>query len=117
MEGGRQGSGQQGPQRIIVVDPIRNLPIFSGEKTESANRQFDAFDDYLEIQQIDIDDANVAQIITRFGYSLFGKARKWFNQGREGRPHATVADWGALEEQFKQNFKPLGNIREEQVAS
>ena len=37
-------------------------------------------------------DANVAQIITRFGYSLFGKAKKWFKQGKEVRPHATVAD-------------------------
>ena len=38
----------------------------------------------------------VTQIINRFGYSLFGKAKKWFNQGRVGRPHATVADWNAL---------------------
>ena len=52
----------------------------------------DAFDDCLEIQQINVADANVAQIITRFAYSLLGKAKKWFNQDRDGRPHATVAD-------------------------
>ena len=79
MEGTRQGAGQQGPQRIMVVDPMRNSPKFSGEKTESADNHLDAFDDYLEIQQINVADANVAQIITRFGYSLFGKAKKWFN--------------------------------------
>ena len=71
MEGARQG-----PQRMVVVDPMKNLPKFSGEKTESADNHLDAFDDYLEIQQIDVADANVAQIITRFGYSLFGKAKK-----------------------------------------
>ena len=97
---------QQGPQRMVVVDPMNNLPKFSGEKTESADNHLDAFDDYLEIQQIEVTDSNVAQIITRFSYSLFGKAKKWFNQGRDGRPHANVADWNALKEQFKQQFNP-----------
>ena len=92
MEGARQGVGQKGPQRIVVVDPMKNLPRFSGEKTESADNHLDAFDDYLDIQKINVADANVAQIITRFGYSLYGKAKKWFNQGRHGRPHVTVAD-------------------------
>ena len=50
-------------------------------------------------------------------YSLFNKAKKWFNQGRDGRPHATVADWNALKDQFKQQFNPVGNTREEQMAS
>ena len=111
MEGGRQGAGQQGPQRMVVVDPMRNLPKFSGEKTESAGNHLGAFDYYLEIQQINVPDANVAQIITGFGYSLFGKAKKCFNQGRYGRPHATVADWNALKEQFKQQFNPVVNTR------
>ena len=75
MEGGRQGAGQQGPQRMVVVDPMRNLPKFSGEKTESADNHLDAFDDYLEIQHINVADANVVQIINTFGYSLFGKAK------------------------------------------
>ena len=117
MEGARQGVGQQGPQRMVVVDPMRNLPKFSGEKTESADNHLDALDDYLEIEQINVADTNMAQIITRFGYSLFGKAKKWFNQGRDGRPHATVADWNALKEQFKQQFNQVGNTREEQMAS
>ena len=117
MEGARQDAGQQGPQRMVVVDPMRNLPKFSGEKTESADNHLYAFDDYLQIQQINVADANVAQIITRFGYSLFGKAKKWFNQGRVGRPHATVANWNALKEQFRQQFNPVGNTREEQMAS
>ena len=34
MEGARQGAGQQGPQRMVVVDPMKNLPKFSGEKTD-----------------------------------------------------------------------------------
>ena len=92
MAGVRQGAGQEGPQRMVVVDPMRNLPKFSGEKSESADNHLDAFDDYLEIQQINIADVNVAEILTRFGYSLFDKAKKWFIQGRDGRPHATVAD-------------------------
>ena len=112
MEGARQG-----PQRMVVVDPMRNVPKFSGEKTESVDNHLDAFDNYLEIQQINVADANVAQIITRFGYSLFGKVKRWFNQGRDGRPHATVADWNALKEQFKQQFNLVGNTREEQMAS
>ena len=33
MEGARQGKGQQGPQRMVVVDPMRNLSKFSCEKT------------------------------------------------------------------------------------
>ena len=49
MEGGRQGAGQQGPQWMVVVDPMWNLPKFSGEKTESADNHHDAFDDYLEL--------------------------------------------------------------------
>ena len=102
---------------MVVVVPMRNLPKFSGEKTELADNHLNAFDDYLEMQQIHVADANVAQIITRFGYSLFGKAKKWFNQSRDGRPHATVADWNALKEQFKQQFNPVGNTREEQKAS
>ena len=110
-------TGQQGPQRMVVIDPMRNLPKFSGEKTESADNHLVAFDDYLEIQQINVADANVVQIITKFGYSLFGKAKMWFNQGRDGRPHATFADWNALKEQFKQQCNPVGNTREEQMAS
>ena len=110
MEGGLQGADQQGPQRMVVVKPMGNLPKFSGEKTEAADNHLDAFG-YLEIQQINVADANVAHIMTRFGYSLFGKAKKWFNQGREGRPHATVADWNALKEPVKQQFNPVGNTR------
>ena len=45
------------------------------------------------------------------------KQKKWYNQGRDGRAHVTVADWNALKEQFKQQFIPVGNTREEQVAS
>ena len=51
MEGGRQGVGQQGQQGMVAVDPMRNLPKFSGEKTKSAVNHLDAFDDYLEIPQ------------------------------------------------------------------
>ena len=65
MEGVRQGAGQQGPQRMVVVDPMRNLPKFSGEKTESADNYLDTFDNYLEIQQINVANANAAQITTR----------------------------------------------------
>ena len=79
MEGGRQGAGQQGPQRIVVVDPMKNLSEFSGKKTESGDHHLNAFDDHLKIQQINVVVANIAQIITRFGYSLFGKAKRWFN--------------------------------------
>ena len=60
MEGGRQGAGQQGQQRMVVIELRRNLPNFSVEKTESADNHLDAFDDYLEIQQINVVDANVA---------------------------------------------------------
>ena len=68
MEGARQGACQQGPQRMVIVDPMRSLPKISGEKTESVDNHLDAFDDYLEIQQINVADANMAQIITRFSY-------------------------------------------------
>ena len=44
--------------------------MINGEKTESVDNHLDAFDDYLERQQINVADANVAQIITRFGHSL-----------------------------------------------
>ena len=117
MENSRHTGGQQGPHRMVVVDPKRNLPIFSGKKMESADNHFDAFDNHLEIQQINVVYANVAQIITRFGYSLSGKTRMWFHQGREGRPHATVADWNAFKEQFTQQITPVGNTMEEHMAS
>ena len=32
MEGARQCAGQQGPPGRMIVDPMRNLPKFSGEK-------------------------------------------------------------------------------------
>ena len=44
------------------------------------------------------------------------KPKKWFNQGRDGRQHATVVDCNALKE-FKQQFNPIHNTREEQMAS
>ena len=28
MEGARQGAGQQGPQRMVVVDPMKTYPSF-----------------------------------------------------------------------------------------
>ena len=59
----------------------------------------------------------MAQIITRFGYLLFVRPKNWFTEGTDGRPHATVADWNALKEQFKQKFNPVGNTREEQMVS
>ena len=43
MEDGRQGAGQQGSQRMVVVDTMRNLQKFFGEKTESADNHLDAF--------------------------------------------------------------------------
>ena len=30
MDSVRQGAGQQGPQRMVVIDPMRNLPKHSG---------------------------------------------------------------------------------------
>ena len=54
---------------------MRNLATSSGEKSESADNHLDAFDDYLEMQQINVADANVAPIITRFHYSLLDKAK------------------------------------------
>ena len=44
-----EGAGHQGPQRMVVVDSMRNLPKFSGEKMESADNHLDAFNEYLEI--------------------------------------------------------------------
>ena len=41
---------------------MRNLPNISGEKTKSTDSHLDVFDDYLEMQQINDVDANVAQI-------------------------------------------------------
>ena len=42
-----KGAGHQGPQRMVVVDPMKNLPKFSGEKTELTDNHLDAFADYL----------------------------------------------------------------------
>ena len=36
-----EGAGKQGPQRMVVVDPMKNLTKFSGEKTESADNHLD----------------------------------------------------------------------------
>ena len=60
-----EGADHQGSRRMVVVDPMRNLAKFSGEKTESTDNHLDAFGDYLEIQQINVADANVVQIITQ----------------------------------------------------
>ena len=80
---------------MVVVDPMKNLPKFSGEKTESADTHLDAFDDYLEIQQIDVAVANVAQIITTFGFSLFGKAKKCLTKA-ERVDHMLMLQTGML---------------------
>ena len=66
---------------MVVTDPMRNLQIFSAEKNESTDNHLDVFVDYLEVKQINIVDDNVAQIITRFGYSLFSKANKLVQPG------------------------------------
>ena len=95
MEGGRHGAGQEGPKRIMVVDPVLNLTEFSGEKNESVDNYLDVFDDNLEIQQINVAEASVAQRITKFGFSLFGKTKKGVNQGREGR-HTPLLQNGIL---------------------
>ena len=68
---------------MVFVDPMRKLLKCSGEKAESADNHLDDFDDELEIKQVNVVDATVAQIITIFGYSLFVKARTWFYQGRK----------------------------------
>ena len=102
---------------MVVVDIVRFSSNLYGEKTELADNHHDAFDDYLEIQQINVVDDNVAQIITTFGYSLFCKAKKWFNQGKVGQPHDNVADWNAFKEKFKQHFNQVGNTREEEMTS
>ena len=86
-----------------LLTPWENIPNFSGEETESADNHFDVFNDYLEIEQINVD-ANVAQIINRFCNSLFGKAKQSFNHSREGGPHGTVADWNVLKEQLKEQL-------------
>ena len=52
MEGGRQGTGQQGGTKNGSWCPHETLPKFSGEKTESADNHLDAFDNYLEIKKI-----------------------------------------------------------------
>ena len=106
MGGGTQIAGQQEPQRMVVAESMRNLPLFSHKEAKSADNYLNVFDDYLEMQQINAIDATVAQIITRFSYNLLGKAMLWYNQGRDGRPHANVADWEVLKEQLRQQFKP-----------
>ena len=40
------------------------------------------------------------------------KPKSGSTKGRDGRPHATVADWNALKEQFKQQIDLVGNTRE-----
>ena len=45
------------------------------------------------------------------------KPKSGFYLGREGRLHAIIVDWNAFKEEFKQQFNPVGNTREEQMAS
>ena len=49
-----------GPQGIVVIDIVRHLHTFPDEKTESADNHLDVFDVFMQIQQINIIDANVA---------------------------------------------------------
>ena len=49
MEGGRQGAGQQSTQRMVVVNPMRNLPKFSSETPEPADNHLGAFDENLTV--------------------------------------------------------------------
>ena len=48
MEGDGAHAGPRGPQRMVVVDPINNLGMVSGERTEVEDNHHDAFDDNLE---------------------------------------------------------------------
>ena len=91
MEGGEVPAAG-GPQRMVVVDSMRRLPQFSDENSESADNHLSKFDDYPEIQQFNIIDVNVAKIITRLGYSSFGKATKWYTKSRNGILHINVAE-------------------------
>ena len=42
IKGSRQDVGQHSPQRMVAVDPMRNLPKDSGVKTESADNHLGA---------------------------------------------------------------------------
>ena len=106
MGGGRQNVGQQGPQRMVIVDAIGNLSKFPGEKTESADNYFDANDDYLKMQQINVVDATCSTNHNQIWLFIIWKSQKVFYQGKDGRSHATVADWNTLKEQFKQQTQP-----------
>ena len=65
------------------------------------------------IKQNKVVDGNADQIITRFGYSLIGKAKRWFNQGTDVWQSTNVADCEALKEQFTHQ----GKASEEQMTS
>ena len=67
---------------MVVADPMRPLPRFSGENTESAEKYLDAFDDYLEIQKHNVVDCNITQIIISVGYSLFGNVKSGVTRER-----------------------------------
>ena len=97
-------------------DLMKSIVVDESLSTNASRVLFQRKSTYY-FNKIIVVDANVAQIITRFDYSLFGKAKKWFNQRREGRLHAIVAVWSPLKEQFKHQFNPVGNTREEQMAS
>ena len=52
MVGGGACAGPQGPQRIMVVDPIDIFYKFHSEKMESVDNHLDIFDDYLEYNEL-----------------------------------------------------------------
>ena len=62
-------------------------------------------------------DENVAQIIARFGYSLFGKAKSGSTKVEKVDYMPLLQTAMLLKEQFKQQFNQVGNTREEQMAS
>ena len=72
MEGGRQGAGQLDPQRMVIVDLMRNLQNFLVRKLNHQTIILIHLVITLKYKNQCLD-TSVAQIITMFGYSLFDK--------------------------------------------
>ena len=110
---------EESDDEMAVRWNIKDLPRFSGEKNENPTTHVMEFEDFLTtIDTYPITDANVGEIVSKFKNTLKGKARKWYQNIRQGQEEiATVDAWNTMITAFKTKYNPVGSTVEEQIVA
>jgi len=97
-------------QQPYIMDPVKHLPSYSGERTEqvTAHQHLLSFKDFLKIQNI-AQDGEWKLKYERFGQSLKGKARDWFEVNSYKGNNFTKEKFEEICNKFLQRFSKFGS--------